>query len=157
MKNEQFEESKKAAIKYAEICINSHHKEMVLSAFIKGAEWQAEQQTESIDWETMSIKLLDIVCHYNLGYRTSEVRDKILYALQSSLLPLPYKPWEKELQLKNEAVEFASFMLNSCTISGNKNKFWYCESVELGMEEYRIEQLYEIFKTQQHANNPTHE
>ena len=153
MKNEQFEESKKAAIKYAEICINSHHKEMVLSAFIKGAEWQAEQQKESIDWETMSIKLLDIVCHYNLGDRTSEVRDKILYALQSSLLPLPYKPWKKELEMQKEAGAFAEWIIDKTTWVNHPTNYGNSRPAH----PMATEQLYETFKKQQNANNPTHE
>ena len=114
-------------------------------------QWQAEQQT--IDWEMLSIKLLDICIHNELPNPVI-IRDKLLYAMEQSLLPLPFKPWQADLDKKNEAIEFADWIGNNSHIykyvtrilsgSGARSNVW------VNQIDYSVidsAELYELFLT----------
>ena len=106
-------------------------------------QWQAEQQT--IDWEMLSIKLLDICIHNELPNPVI-IRDKLLYAMQQSLLPLPFKPWQSDLDTKNEAIKFHNW-----TFSQRDYILCVCYPPlyrKLNTPDlYTTEQLYELFIT----------
>jgi len=62
---------------------------------------------ETIDEELLRVRVLNIVCHYDLP---QIMTDKIMSAIYASVLPVPYKEWEPELLKQEAAKAFAKWL-----------------------------------------------